>query len=265
MNMTLFEAGLAGKPLKDVFVADMHAHCGARKGIDRDITMESYLRQMDAVGIDLTCLSAFPPSAGVTLQRHNDLVREFISFRPDRFKGYCWINPAFPELIENELHRCFDKLGFSGIKIHTHSNYPYDGERYRSMYQFADERGLPILAHTWGSALVSQFASMARQYPRAHFLLGHAGAKDPDLACDEACRSPNLFLELSFSAGTPYLVERFVRDVGADRLIWGSDEILFSSAHQIGKVLFADISDEDKCKILGENARRILRLAPDAS
>ena len=54
------------------------------------------------------------------------------------------------------------------------------------------------------------------------------------------------------------VVRRLVDAVGAERITWGSDMVFFNIAHQLGKVLGADLSAEDQKKILGGNARRIL-------
>jgi hypothetical protein len=43
-------------------------------------------------------------------------------------------------------------------------------------------------------------------------------------------------------------------------VIWGSDAIFMGAPQQLGRVLFAQISDDDKTKILGLNAKRALRL-----
>jgi predicted TIM-barrel fold metal-dependent hydrolase len=253
--MTLFERGLAGEPL-DCFVFDAHTHVGPRCEIDRDVTPERFLAQMDRIGIDVACMMAFTPSAGATLDRHNEYVRRFVSTCPDRLKGYCWVNPNYPDQVDGELKRCFDEWGFLGIKVHTHPKHPYDGDRWAPVYEFANERGLPVLAHTWGDDWLKQFASMARKYPNANFIAAHTGGGNMQINIDEANRTQNLYLDVVLSMGTPWEVERLVREVGASKLIWGSDEILISSAHQIGRVIFADISEDDKRLILGGNARR---------
>lgn len=256
---SLFEMGLAGRPLKDIFVFDTHAHGGPYHVRDLDGCMEAHLRRMDRAGVDVTCLMAYQESGGATLERHNDLVSAFINARPDRFKGYCWITANYPERILPELERCFGGLGFSGIKIYTYSG-SYDDLRYAPMYEFAHARRLPILAHTWGDDSVRQLARMARQYPEAAFLVAHSGAGDVAINIEEALRTPNLYLELCFSGGTPWTVEHLVREVGADRLIWGSDATLFGIGQQLGKVLFADIPEDAKKQILGGNARRVFHM-----
>jgi predicted TIM-barrel fold metal-dependent hydrolase len=49
-----------------------------------------------------------------------------------------------------------------------------------------------------------------------------------------------------------------VNEAGADRVLFGSDMPLMDPRPQIGKIITADISDEAKQLILGDNARRLL-------
>ena len=55
-----------------------------------------------------------------------------------------------------------------------------------------------------------------------------------------------------------------VRELGARRIIYGSDVPGRSFASQLAKVLGADISDADRRLILGENLRRLLMPILDA-
>ena len=257
---TLAELALAGRPL-GLEIVDAHAHVGPARGIDRPGDVESVVRLMDAIGVRWNVISGLMFATGVRLESMNDWVAEFVRARPDRFLGYCYINPNYPEALTAEIERCFGDLGFVGFKIHVSWNdYPYDGERYAPLYEYASAHRLPILAHTWGDESVRKLAAMARRYPDATFLAGHSGAGDVEINLAEAARTPNLYLELTYSGGTPWLVERLVREVGAERIVWGSDTILFAASHQVGKVVFADIPEESKALILSGNAKRIFRL-----
>jgi predicted TIM-barrel fold metal-dependent hydrolase len=71
---------------------------------------------------------------------------------------------------------------------------------------------------------------------------------------------PNVFVDTVGSSAARGLVERAVAAIGADKIVWGSDAYCYGLPQQIGKVLGAKISDEDKVKILSGNAQRILAL-----
>ena len=256
----LAELALAGRPL-DIPVIDAHGHVGPARGIDRHHSPDAVVRLMDAIGVERTIVSGLMFATGVRVESMNDWVAEFIRAHPDRFLGYCYINPNFPETMTDEIERSFEQLGFVGFKIHVSWNgYPYDGPSYEPLYAYAEARGMPVLAHTWGDEAVRALARAARAHPGVPFLAGHAGAGDVEITLEEARRTPNLFLELTWSSGTPWLVERLVREVGAERVVWGSDTILFAASHQVGKVVFANIGEADKALVLGGNARRLFGL-----
>jgi predicted TIM-barrel fold metal-dependent hydrolase len=257
---TLAERALAGEPL-GVPIIDCHAHVGPARGIDRPASPDAVVALMDRIGIERNVISGLMFATGVRVETMNDWVADHLRAHPDRFLGYCYLNPNFPETMAAEIERCFAQPGFAGFKIHVSWNgVPYDAEAYAPVYECAAARRLPVLAHTWGDESVRALARMARAYPAVPFLAGHSGAGDVEITLAEAHRTPNLFLELTYSGGTPRLVTRLTEAVGAQRIVWGSDTILFAASHQVGKVVFADISEADKRAILGGNAKRLFGL-----
>jgi predicted TIM-barrel fold metal-dependent hydrolase len=88
--------------------------------------------------------------------------------------------------------------------------------------------------------------------------MGHSGSAQLDKYIRLGREYPNVYLELCFSVSPRGLVEKLADAGLADKTIWGSDTLFMSAAQQIGRVLFARISPEDKEKILGSNARRAL-------
>jgi len=251
---------LAGRPL-DVSIIDCHAHVGPSRGIDRPNDPDQIVRLMDRLGVERNVISGLMFATGVRVESMNDWVAECLRAHPDRFLGYCYVNPNLAESVDAEIQRCFEHPGFAGFKLHVGWNgVPYDSERYAPVYALAAVQGLPILAHTWGDESVRALARMGRRYPDIPFLCGHSGAGDVEINLEEARRTPNLYLELTYSGGTPRLVERLVREVGAERVVFGSDTILFAASHQVGKVVFADITEAEKAQVLGGNAKRLFGL-----
>ena len=79
-------------------------------------------------------------------------------------------------------------------------------------------------------------------------------------AIDVALEHPNVYLETCSTFRTPGVIEQLVEEAGAERVLFGSDVPLMDPRAQLGKILTADISDDDKRLILGGNARRLLKL-----
>ena len=62
---------------------------------------------------------------------------------------------------------------------------------------------------------------------------------------------------------TPRLIEWAVREVGADRILFGTDTPLYAASMQRARIDLADIDDTVKRRILRENAQALLPL-PEA-
>jgi predicted TIM-barrel fold metal-dependent hydrolase len=217
--------------------------------------IDGMIRDMDRVGIRVVCPAAHA-CIGPDFKLGNDMVIAAARKYPGRVAGYIGVNPNYEDGVLAELKRC-ERLGLRNIKMHSIHGLSYNHAKYRPALEFANERGWAVLAHTWG-ADAALFVDFARSYPHARFLLGHSGVARFDLYCALARAHHNIYLDLATSLSGYGWVEEFVRRAGADKILFGSDMPFISAPQQIGKVLFARISDEDKRKILGGNAKAVL-------
>jgi hypothetical protein len=266
MSSSLADHCLAGA-LTGEFVVDAHCHFGPWNAfhVRRGGWARAMVDAMDLCGISLSVIA--PHAAiGPDERLGNDQAYAAAAEFPNRLLPYVTINPHRPcAAIEAEIAR-WDRVGIRGFKIHPALHeYPACGEGYRPMFEFADERGLPILSHSWaGDALAGPpiLADLATRYPGAQFLIGHAASSWAmiDASCDEAARHPNIFLDVTTSALLYDALEQVVARAGADRILFGSDNPFLDPRPPLGRVLMARISDDDKRLILGLNARRIFKL-----
>jgi uncharacterized protein len=245
-------------------IIDAHCHMGYFRNFHIPFNdVHGMIGEMDSHGIDIACVTHH---AGISsdFRLGNDTVAEAIHLYPDRIVGYCTINPNFPEEIQDELTRCIDGYGFKALKVHPelHDNYPLDGPNYRPMWEFAAERSMPLLSHTYfaGDSL-EVFSILAKEYPTVTILLGHLGFdKGLDRAIDLVLKCPNIVLDLTGPVQFAGVVEKVVKGAGADRVVYGSDIPFRDAATQLGNILYADLTREQKEKILGLNAKRIFKL-----
>ena len=89
------------------------------------------------------------------------------------------------------------------------------------------------------------------------FIAAHTG-NDWERGVRAIRATKNVYAEICGSDPTAGMVEMAVREVGAERVIYGSDYGGRSFASQLAKVQGADISDHDKRLILGGNVARLL-------
>src|SRR5439155_4048926 len=121
--------------------------------------------------------------------------------------------------------------------------------------------------HTWfktdgtqypGESTPLDLVELARRHPNTPLICGHAGGTW-EMGIRAIRAQPNLYLEIAGSDPTNGFVEMAVRELGASRIIYGTDAGGRSFASQLSKVQGADIPEEAKRLILGENLRRLMR------
>ena len=243
-------------------IIDFHGHVGAWDIFEMNDDPDEIVRAMDNGGIDHSCLfSIFHPEG----TSGNDETAEFIAHYPDRLIGFAYVSPMFAETMVAELERAIDTLGFSAIKIYPpYVPWPMDEPIWDPIYQFADDRGLALISHTGSEATCypELVARIAGRFPNDNFVIGHAGNAEPyrTQAIEAARQHANVYLETCSTYREPGVVERLVNEAGADRVLFGSDVPLMDPRSQLGKIITADIPDDAKRLILGENAKRLLKL-----
>lgn len=124
-----------------------------------------------------------------------------------------------------------------------------------------------IMQHNWfktggktraGESTPAELAELAARFPAQKFLCAHAGG-EWQRGIRAVRNSPNVLVETSGFDATAGFVEMAVRELGAERVVFGSHLPSRSLGTELGKVLGADISEPDRHLILGENYRRLLR------
>jgi predicted TIM-barrel fold metal-dependent hydrolase len=259
MNELMKQARL-GEPLSGLDVIDMHGHLGRINFAIPDDDPVGVVRTLDRLGVQsIACSSMYCMTPSMAAVRAgNDFILGAMRACPGRILGYISLCPDSAAAVQKETERGLE-LGFMGIKLHNSNGYEYDTPAYAPAYELAHRHHLPVLLHTWGDRpVMQQIGRMARRYPAALFLLAHTGGGDMMANIELIRECSNVYGDLTYSRSPRGLVRRLVDEVGADRIVWGSDMIFFNIAHQLGKVVGADLSSEDRAKILGGNARRIL-------
>ncbi|MDZ7373801.1 MAG: amidohydrolase family protein [candidate division KSB1 bacterium] len=267
-HSALWEAWLRGENLRDVRIVDAHAHLGdlAEFYIPQGGSPAAMIDLMDRLGICCCVAAPFAAWAGEPEEGHDAVFRASQDY-PQRFYGYCVYNPALGvERALEELLRRLAHPAFLGIKIapSTHG-FPVDGADYRPMWEIAHQRGLVVLSHSWHGTPEDdpwRFEAVGRAYPHARILLGHSGGTPEGMAAaiEVARKVPNLYLEISGSRVAFGILERMVKAVGAERVVFGSDMPFLDPRWKLGQVLGAHLSDAEKEKILGKNAEQLFGL-----
>jgi uncharacterized protein len=254
---TLLERARCGESVTGEGIIDMHGHLGRTSFNIPDTSPDSLVAAMDRVGIEtvlvshVRCLSSRPGMG-------NDVVSEAMRAFPGRILGYTVVLPTSADDVRAEMEKRIAD-GFIGLKLHNANGIPYDEPNYEPALAIANEHRMPVLFHTWGQAeTFRQMRGLAEKFPDASLIMGHAGAENEDEYIKISGEFPNIYLDLTFSAGPRGLARRLVDGAGAERVVFGSDGGFLGITQQVGKVLGARLSEDEQRQILGGNARRIL-------
>lgn len=239
-------------------IIDAHSHLSRWEDNGYPGDAESALRAMDRYDIDIACVSN-SRSLREDFVRGNRVVAEALEKWPERFYGYAVAHPLHLEESLEEIDRCINDLGFFGVKLHTsHTRIAYHDERYDPIFEKIHELGVPVLLHCFDGG--DSIGPVARRHPNITFICGHMGGYRWDEGALECAKHPNVYLELCCSCPERGIAEFAVEAAGPDRVLYGSDLPMLSPATTLYKVIDADLSNEDKEKILCGNMARLLGL-----
>ena len=106
-----------------------------------------------------------------------------------------------------------------------------------------------------------ELAELSARHPGVPMVCGHTGGGEWAFGIRAIRARPELHGDLGGGDPVSGQVEMAVRELGASRVLYGSDVSGRSFGSQLGRIAGADISDADKRLILRENLVRLLRPA----
>jgi predicted TIM-barrel fold metal-dependent hydrolase len=246
---------------------DAHTHLSGVEGRTPDEKMAALVRFMDRMGVERVCLMMGYPflvdPTAEQLRKQNDQVLQALTHYHDRAFGFVYTSASHPETSVREIDRCVKNGPMVGVKLWVARRCSAD--ELDPIIARATELKAPILQHTWikatgnlpGESTPTDLVGLVNRHPKATLICGHTGGDwEQGIRAIRATRS--LYADTGGSDPTAGFVEMAVRELGADRVLYGSDAGGRSFASQLAKVQAADIPDVAKKKILGENLKRLL-------
>ncbi|HOJ12171.1 MAG TPA: amidohydrolase family protein [Clostridiales bacterium] len=243
-------------------VVNWHEHVQSDKNKRLDCQqLDSLVRDSELVGIDINVVSRpyatkhFGPEV---MEFNNNIVAEAMSLYPGKIQGFAFIDPIHGKYAVREIDRCVQELGMIGVKLYD--QFTLCDDMQNPIIERCIELDIPILMHA-GKACQhplkkplesdsTHFIAAAKKYPEAVFIMGHiGGGGDWNWQLKGMEKFNNVFTDISGSVHDDMLIEETVRVMGANRVLFATDGSFSSS---IGKLLDADINDEDK-KIIMNN------------
>jgi len=247
---------------------DVHCHLSGVPGNTPEARLGKLLEYADRLGIARLCVFlgmewSYDPSPAKMRQENDEVLRALRHF-PDRAFGFVYLNPKHTQASLDELNRCVRDGPMIGVKLWVaqHCNAP----ELDPLVERATELKAIVFQHTWikitgnlpGESTPIELAQLATRHPRATIICGHSGG-DWERGLRAIRPHKNIYADLGGGDPTAGFTEMAVRELGAERVLYGSDAGGRSFASQLAKVLGADIPEAARRLILGENLRCLMR------
>ncbi len=263
-------------PSREPFIVDAHEHTGyVNLFFSPEVDAKSLLARMD--GLSIQYAVNLGSSRNLLAASDSEMQKAEAEFQESgRRLFYCgFFDPRRAKEDLAILERASRGNGFRGIKVHpSFCRVSGDDPRYEPVWQFAAERALPIVSHTWCVSSYNpvqelstpgKFERFVLRYPSVRLVLGHSGGRGEGRheAVRMACEHENVFMDTSGDVMDRHFLEAMARENVQRKVLFGSDyPWLDQRAHLCG-VYLAGIPAEAKAMILRENALGVFNLPPD--
>lgn len=269
-------------------VIDTHVHVydttPARAG-ERDARPEAVLRMLDAERLSAAGVLAVADADDLAVTRaKNDQLIALAARANGRLFAIGSVHPRDGDAALAELER-IRANGVRAIKLHPNSQrFDVGDPAVERVVARAGQLGLVLLFDAFSPfdpAQLGKFIALALKFPDARIILAHAGGiRFSELLSIAVMRKhypgmykQNLWIDLSgvvnLVAGSPSLREqlRYVcREIGIERVLFGSDYPLFAPAQALADVRAIGFTPEEERRVFHDNAAALFGLtAPEAA
>jgi predicted TIM-barrel fold metal-dependent hydrolase len=230
-----------------------------------DGTVSGLLRDMDDWNIDISVVQPVVTKQSQT-KSINDWSKSICSDRLISFGG------IYPHT--DDYKRDIDyvvELGLKGLKFHAeYQNFIVDEDKMLKIYDYALNKGLILLHHAGADpafpppfkSTPQQFAKIVKTMRGGIIVAAHFGGHDQWDDVEKYLVGTDIYLDTSmgfdFFSHEQFL--RIVKNHGAEKILFASDYPWSNAKSEIEQLKALPLSEKEKDAILGENAKKILKI-----
>lgn len=255
---------------------DTHVHL--RQG---EASLQEFKDKVAADGLELSGIVAMwfgGPTQALAgnpddVRRHNDEIIALATKYPEVVPA-ATVHPYDGDAALTELER-IAKRGIKVLKIHAHTQkFDVADPRVLTLVRKAGELGIVVIMDNANilPGDSEKLFNLAVQAPNTNFVFAHIGGLNfrfwnilPLARTADGFAMSNVYFDISGTvllAGDSPIEDEFVwtlRNVGIDHVLIGSDYPQVSLAKTLEAFEKLDLTEEEKTKILEENARKLFR------
>lgn len=237
-------------------IIDSHTHWGPSVALHTSVTTGELLRQAAGCGVDRIVIFPFPSQA-LADERINEEVLNEAEAVPQLIPYY---------YIPDDLRSIPPGRGFYGGKWH----WTRGVSDCSSCYDVLDDPVLPAFleeSEAVGLPLIVEeelefTVELAKRCGKLNLIVPHLGMLGGDPLDFLAVFRTNEHIFFDTALAQPRTILRFVQELGAERVLFGSDVPFGTMSVELRKVLTLPVSEREKEAILGANLRRLTGIAP---
>jgi len=239
-------------------------------------TAEELLASMDEAGIDSSVVLNVGWVNHELCVKTNDYILDSVSRYPTRLVGFCAIQPRARDAAIAELERCA-KAGAKGIGELRSDTQGFDLTDETTMKPLVDaalKHDLIFLTHSSepvghqyfgkGSITPDILHSFITTFPNLKIVCAHWGGGLPFYALmPEVSKAlSNVFFDTAATVFLykPEIFEQISHIIGSDKILFGTDYPLMHQNRVLAQIQSPQLPEEDKARILGANAQKLLQL-----
>ncbi|MFC2006084.1 amidohydrolase family protein [Chloroflexota bacterium] len=231
------------------------------------LTVEGLLKNMEGNGIDTSVIFCVAEKPSV-VKPANDFLLD--SCDGKRLIGLGTIHPDYEDY-KDEIDR-LRKAGIKGIKVHSYfQNCRPNEER---MFRIYETLGEDMLVYFHSGALDKSYttqdvvpsapdtiAKVLEAFPKLKVVAAHFGGLYMLEEARKQLLGKNLYLDTVWTPDMDLLDKRVIADIiqehGSDKVLFGTDFPFGEAKKPLEWIRDLPLNDEDKKRILGENARKL--------
>lgn len=241
-------------------IIDAHAHLDEVDAFGWKDTPSKLLGLMDEAGIDKAVVTTYADEPGP--EDGVERLKEYVAEHPDRFIGFPRMDPRYGDEALETFERAITDADMRGLKLHPVSNLsnPFADFTVEMMDRAAD-LDVPVLIHSGDRIMcLPRQIGEAADRTDATIIMGHIGGFfNANEAIEVAAEHENIVLETS-AFPYPRVIQEAVDRLGAERVIYGSDQPAANPHVELEKIRVLDLTDRQRELILYENTAQLLGL-----